>query len=32
MNRRLFLKTTGALAIGANVATNKVFGFVPAHN
>ena len=32
MKRRSFLKTTGAIALGAHAATNNLFGFVPAHN
>ncbi len=32
MKRRSFLKTTGAIAIGAHAASNNLFGFVPAHN
>ncbi|MFO7447668.1 MAG: hypothetical protein R6W90_14980 [Ignavibacteriaceae bacterium] len=32
MERRSFLKTTGAIAIGAHVFTNNAFGFIPAHN
>jgi len=32
MKRRSFLKTTGAIALGAHATANNVFGFVPAHN
>lgn len=32
MKRRSFLKTTGAITLGAHAAANNVFGFVPAHN
>ena len=32
MKRRSFLKTTGAITLGASAVANKIFGFVPAHN
>lgn len=32
MKRRSFLKTTGVVTLGVGVATNNMFGFVPAHN
>lgn len=32
MERRTFLKTTGAIALGTQVVTSDVFSFVPAHN
>ena len=32
MKRRSFLKTSGAIALGASSAANNIFGFVPAHN
>ena len=32
MKRRSFIKTSGAIALGASAAANNIFGFVPAHN
>jgi hypothetical protein len=32
MERRSFLKTAGAIAIGAQAASSNLFGFIPAHN
>lgn len=32
MERRSFLKTAGALTLGAQAVANNVFGFIPAHN